>query len=169
MEEVTLDNIIFTHRAHALRPGRGISGSRGSRTHLAFARRREYENVIRNCFIITSSKENLLKDDKRMIDNKVLFEIIDKSIQQRGYRLITEKPDLKISGDSIFEYKRTDPPRMNISAVWNSDKEKGYFMIQLSYRRKIYEQGMFLIRFRDLKDEDELIDDMNGIFKHWKQ
>ncbi|MGG4144987.1 hypothetical protein ABEW34_17865 [Paenibacillus algorifonticola] len=106
-----------------------------------------------------------------MIDYKVLFEIIDKSIQQRGYKLITEKPDLNILGDSIFKYKRTDPPRMNILAVWNSDeeKEKGYFMIQLIYRRKIYEPGMFLIRFRDLKDEDELIDDINGIFKHWEQ
>lgn len=102
-----------------------------------------------------------------MEDQKTLFKIIDECIEQRGYKLATPAPDLDEPGDSRYEYKRIEPPRKTISAVWNADR--GYFMIQHIYRRKIYDPGTFLIRFNELKDDEELIDTMNSIFLHWNQ
>jgi hypothetical protein len=101
-----------------------------------------------------------------MEDQSIIYQIIDNYIQQKGYEIITPKPDVSAADDWIFCYRRTDPPRKTISAVWNTDR--GYFMIQQVYRRKI-DPAQFLIRFKDLKDNEELQNDMEMIFKEWNE
>ena len=101
-----------------------------------------------------------------MEDLNTIFKIIDDCIQQRGYKLTTPKPDLNVPGDTLYKYRRIDPPRKTISTVWNS--ERGYFMIQQVYRRRINDP-MFLIRFKELENEEELNNDMNRIFSDWNE
>lgn len=80
--------------------------------------------------------------------------------------MITPKPDVYSADDFIFCYRRTKPIRKTISSVWNT--ERGYFMIQQVYRKRI-NPAQFLIRFKDLKDKEELINDMEMIFLDWNE
>lgn len=101
-----------------------------------------------------------------MEDIKTIFNRMDESIRERGYELITSQLDLDAHGDNLFEYIRLKSPQGIISGVWNSDRE--YFMLQHSYKGKI-NPAMFMIRFRDLRDEEELMTDMDSMFRHWKK
>lgn len=104
-----------------------------------------------------------------MLEYEVLMGILDENLQQRGYRPIPKKSDFSLLRENIYEYKRINSPRMTISIIRNLDEDRGYFIFQLSYRRKIYEPGMILVRFMDLKSENDLINEMDEVFEYWKQ
>ncbi|WP_438449225.1 hypothetical protein [Gorillibacterium sp. sgz5001074] len=98
-----------------------------------------------------------------MKDINEILDLVEKIINEKDYTRLNqiEYEDRDIL---IINYVKTTKPRKKISVAWDFKNE--YFMIQQSYRRHINDK-QFLIRYNEIKYEEEIIDDMEGIFEEW--
>lgn len=88
-----------------------------------------------------------------------VFVIMDQCLQNRSFKI--QQNEQNLDDVIVLDYINK---KKKIGIAWNG--LNGYFIIQKRYARKPI-CSTFLIRFNELKSDQELIDDMEYILNEW--